>query len=177
MRWFLADEAAGLESALVAAGEQICSSPERWASRFVLDAGFRPADYPLAELALGAGADVVVLVDPIRSVPFEGHFAEFGYARGHGKTLRNRGVTLVMFAHDCRATLEAFRAGMHRRCACEVNDVAVHIVPDASVGDLVRGSRRVAVWAGGTPAPLLAAVEHARSGQVYLPRRDGRLWG
>lgn len=178
MRWFLSDEAVDLEAALRAGGEEVVSRPEHHALAYVRDAMFHPTQYPLDDLALSAGAEVAVLVDPLRVLPFGPSLVEFGYARGHGRTLRNRGVTVVMFAHDSRRTLERYAAGMHRRCSCEVNDAGVHIVQTSEVGDMIRGSRRVAVWSPGEGiGRVVEAVMHARSGKTYSPRQQGRAWG
>jgi hypothetical protein len=176
MRWFLSDEAPELEAALRARGEEVVSQPEDAARRFVHGASFHPNDYSLDDLPLRRRAEVVVLVEPIRVVPFPDGSAEFGYARGHGRTLRNRGVTLAMLAD--LGIMEAFLAGRHRTCACQPNDVAVLIVPTVEAGDLARKQRRTALWRSGDDVgKIVGAVQHAREGKTYSPRRQGREWG
>lgn len=176
MRWFLTDDVPGLDEALRACGQEVVSLPEDHARHYITSASYHPADYPLTALASSRRAEVVVLVRPIRVVALDDGRAEFGYGRGGAKALRNRGVTIAM--HADAETLEAYREGKHRTCACQPNDAAVIIATTEAAADIIRGSRRVTIWSPGETAErIVAAVEHARSGRTYSPKKQSREWG
>lgn len=176
MRWFLTDDHP-LASALSSAGEAVVSGPSVWTAEY-LRPPISSSSYPLAGLALGAGADVAVLVDPIREFPAGDGRVEFGFARGYAKTLRNRKVALVMLANDNPETLNRYLTKAYRSCTCNHQDAAVWVVPSSEVGDLIRGMRRVVVWNEGQAAEgLLEACSEVRAGKVYRASRDGRRWG
>lgn len=180
MRFFFTDDFPGLPEALREAGHEVVSDPGAWARGFIRDPGFHPSHYPLDRLVLGRQPrpEVVVLVNPLRVVPTPDGRAQFGFARGHARALRNAGVTLVMAALDGGETLRRFAEGdVHWSCACRQNDVAVHLVASGEEGDLIRGSHRAALWAPGLPVDkLVAAVLHARSGKTYSPKAQAREW-
>lgn len=176
MRWFFTDPHP-LANALALLGEEIVSSEEAHTARY-LSGAVTPTSYPLSALALGARAEVVVLVNPIRLFTVGDAHYEYGFGRGYAKALRNHRVWLAMVAEDNPVTFQKFRVKAYRSCTCNDQDAALHVVPDSASGDFVRGSRRTVVWNPGDGAEkVLEAAREIEQKKVYRGRVDGHRWG
>ena len=171
MRFMFTDQVVDLEDRLRAAGHEIESDAGTWAAS-VIPTFKEPRDYHLERVATERGAQVVVLVRPVRLVERDGAFYEFGFFRGHAQRLRQRGVTLVIYAENDPETFGIYQRGTHPGCVCRLNDAPIYVSPDPGSVASSAKHRRSILWTPGSPVePLLDAIESARSGRTYSPKR------
>lgn len=176
MRWFLTDNHP-LAEALTLAGQEVVSRPEDWTPGY-LQGAITSSSYPLSGLALARGAEVVVLVNPIREFQAGEGRVEFGFGRGYAKSLRTRKVALGMIADDNPETINRFLSKAHKTCTCNLQDATFWVVPNSEVGNLVRSGRRTVVWNPGQGAGgLVEAVGELLARKVYRAKDDGHRWG
>lgn len=175
MRWFLTDDVPDLAEKLRAAGEEVVGTSDDWVS--TRQHTIRHArDYPLRAHVQHYQPDVVVLVEPLRLLEVPGGLLEFGYFRKHTQDVR-ASTTLVFYSPTDPAAWEAFQTGRAPGCVCKPADAAVYVSGDAGTVARAKATKRAALWRpGDSIAPVLAAVAHARSRQVYRGKTDAGLW-
>ena len=137
-----------------------------------LDDWDNPKDYPLVVLVRGARPDVFVLVDPVRWLE---NGEQFAFWRGHVQRARKTALG-VMFVRNDPWTLDRFRTRRVRVCGSRPPDVGVYVSADRESALLAAAKGRAAWWDGSNVERVVAAIEAARKGTGYSPRRDREKW-
>ena len=171
MRFFLTRDTP-LAAALVAAGHTISSTPAMWADAYLnwTETDNQPQDYPLRRLTKGLESswDVLIVVDPL--------FGAWGHPRGAvERWRRQRTKTVVALVRNDPNTLHRYVKHQFRGCVCRLEDFGVYLSNHQGSVTEASYAHRSALWAPGLPiGPVLAMIEHARSGKNYTPPRRPR---
>jgi hypothetical protein len=177
MKWLLTDDVPALVAGLRAAGHEVELAPV--AQVCDLDDWDDPRDYPLDVIVRGARPDVFVLVQPVRFLPEldPGVPRQFAFWKVHCQRAREiKGPIGMMLALDEPYTTEAFKNRRVRRCGATPQHVAIYASVDRASAAHMGQKTRAAWWDGSNVDRLVQAVEHAKRGTGYSPRRDGGNW-
>ena len=171
MKWMLTDQVPALVAGLRAAGHEVEVAPVAKLCDF--DNYDNPKDYPLGAIVRGSKPDALILVNPIRWLESGEQFA---FWTGHVHAARQLRITGVMLALNDPWTWNQYANRKIRACGARPSSVHIYASRDRDTAVKAAAKGRAAWWDGSTVSRLVEAVEHAKRGTGYSPRRDGRNW-
>lgn len=172
MKFFLTDDVPAFTAALREAGHEVEIAPV--AECCDLEDWDNPKDYPLGVLVKGAKPDVFVLVNPVRWLE---NGEQFAFFTGHVRTARKvRGALGVMLVTNDPWTWDAYRSSQVRTCGARPRNVSLYISVDRPSVLQAAKKGRAAWWDGSNVERVVEAIEHAKRGTGYSPRRDAENW-